>query len=142
MPQHHDILIRFLRKGAGGLARANPATDDTLRISKLGENSVRTIYMEKSSDGTVIDTSTMNYQGLMAYLYRVFYLLGLDEDPFASVQFFIPGYPTILIEVATLRANVHALMELVMSTCWSWPAVGRLAHRPAPAVEPSPPGGD
>jgi hypothetical protein len=137
MPQHHDIMIRFLRKGAGGQARANPATDDTLRISKLGENSIRTIYMEKSSDGTVIDTSTMNYQGLMAYLYRVFYLLGLDEDPFASVQFFIPGYPTILIEVATLHANVHALMELVMSTCWSWPSVGRLAPR-APGVEPSP----
>ena len=91
--------------------------------------------MEKSNDGTVIDTSTMNYQGLMAYLYRVFYLLGLDEDPFASVQFFIPGYPTILIEVATLHANVHALMELVMSTCWSWPAVGRLAP-PTPSPAP------
>ncbi len=116
----------------------NPATDDTLRISKLGENSVRTIYIEKSGDGAVIDTSLMNYQGLMAYLYRVFYLLGLDEDPFASVQFFIPGYPTILIEVATLHANVNTLMELVMSTCWSWPAVGRLAPR-APQPQPQSP---
>lgn len=141
MPQHHDIQLRFLRKGAGGHARANPATDDTLRISKLGENSVRTIYIETSADGAIIDTSVMNYQGLMAYLYRVFYMLGLDEDPFASVQFFIPGYPTILIEVATLHANIHTLMELVMSTCWSWPAVGRLAPR-IPAAEPSPPGGD
>jgi hypothetical protein len=130
MPQHHDILIRFLRKGAGGQARMNPATDDTLRIVKLGENSIRTIYIEKSSDGTVIDTSTTTYQGLLAYLYRVFYLLGLDEDPFASVQFFIPGYPTILVEVATLHANVHTLMELVMSTCWSWPSIGRLLSSP------------
>lgn len=137
MPQHHDILLRFLRRGAGGQARMNPATDDTLRIAKLGENSVRCIYMEKSGDATNIDTVLMNYQQLLAYLYRIFYMLGLDEDPFASVQFFIPGYPTILVEVATLHANVHTLMELVMSTCWLWPAVGRLAPR-TPAVEPSP----
>lgn len=123
------------------MARTNPATDDTLQIQKLGENSVRCIYTEKSGDGVVIDTTQMAYGQLFAYLYRVFYLLALDEDPFASVQFFVPGYPTILVEVSTLNRNVHALMEIVMSTCMSWPAIGRLVPRAAaPAVTPlSPP---
>ena len=123
------------------MARRNPATDDTLQICKLGENVVRCIYTEKSGDGVLIDTSQQSYAQLMAYLYRIFYLLGLDEDPFASVQFFIPGYPTILVEVVTLHRNVHALMEIVMSTCMAWPAIGRLAPRPTPSpIEPlSPP---
>lgn len=145
MPQHHAITIRFLRKGPNGFARVNPATDDTLQISKLGENVVRCIYTEKSGDGVVIDTSQQSYHQLMMYLQRIFYLLAIDEDPFASVQFFLPGYPTILIEVATLNRNMSALMEVVLSTCMAWPAVGRIAPRtpaepPAPGVEPlSPP---
>jgi hypothetical protein len=120
MPQYHHITIRFLRASAGGV-RTDPNTDDILEIQKLGENSVRCIYTERSFDGTLIDNSVFTYNHMMAYLYRIFYLLGLDEDPFASVQFFIPGYPTILIQVATLRQNLYALMEIVMSTCLAWP---------------------
>lgn len=123
MPQHHHITIRFIRHDPNGAARSNPGTDDILQIYKLGENSVRCIYTEKSSDGAIIDTSVMTYNHMMVYLYRIFYLLGLDEDPFASVQFLIPGYPSILVQVATLHQNVHALMEVVMSTCMAWPAV-------------------
>lgn len=110
----------------------NPATDDTLRITKLGENSVRCIYTEKSDGDTTIDTMIMNYQQLLAYLYRIFFLLGLDDDPFQSVQFFIPGYPTVLIQVAMLKQYLPQMIEIMYSTCWSWPAIGR--EVPAPTT--------
>ena len=123
-------MLRFLRRAANGAARMNPATDDLLKISKLGENSVRCIYTEKSDGETTIDTIIMNYQQLLAYLYRIFFLLGLDDDPFQSVQFFIPGYPTVLIQVSALRQHLPQIIEIMCSTCWSWPNVGRIVAPP------------
>lgn len=126
MPAHHAITIRFLRREATGFADGRPSTDDVLTVTKLGENSVRLVYTENSGDGKTIDVMQFTYQQLIAYLYRVFWLLGLDDDPFKSVQFFIPGYPTVLIEINSLQQNVNVLLELVMSTCFAWPAIGRL----------------
>lgn len=110
----------------------NPATDDLLKIIKLGENSVRCLYTEKSADSRTCDTMIFTYQQLMAYLYRIFFLLGLDEDPFKSVQFFIPGYPTVLVEVTALQRHLPQIMEIMTATCWSWPSVGRAPAEPAP----------
>lgn len=126
MPARHTISIRFLRQLATGFASGSPSSDDVLTVTKLGENSVRLVYTEASGDGRTIDIMQFTYQQFIAYLYRVFWLLGLDEDPFKSVQFFIPGYPTVLIEIKSLQANVNVLLELVMSTCFAWPAIGRL----------------
>lgn len=134
MPSHHAITIRFLRQQANGFANGRPSTDDILTVTKLGENSVRLVYSEASDDGKTIDVMQFTYQQFIAYLYRVFWLLGLDEDPFKSVQLFIPGYPTILLEVGTLRQNVNVLLELVMSTCFAWPTIGRLPTTSFPPV--------
>ena len=130
MPAHNEILIRFLRRAANGNARMNPATDDTLKIVKLGENSVRCLYTEKSGGDRICDSMIFTYQQLLVYLYRVFFLLGLDEDPFKSVQFFIPGYPTILVEVTMLQRNLPQIMEILTATCWTWPSQWRsTTHR-------------
>jgi hypothetical protein len=125
MPAHHAITIRFIRVQANGFADGYPSSDDVLNVTKLGENSVRLVYTENSSDGKVIDVMQFTYQQFIAYLYRAFWLLGLDDDPFKSVQFFIPGYPTVLIDVKSLQQHVNVLLELVMSTCFAWPAIGR-----------------
>ncbi len=86
---------------------------------------MRAIYTERSIDGTTVDVQTLSYQQCLVYIYRIFNLLTLDEDPFESVQLFLPAYPTVLLKVETLRAHIPQLMEALASTCVQWPAIGR-----------------
>jgi len=132
MPRHHEIQIRFIRRLANGTADPNPARDDILRITSLGENSLRAVYTERSEDVAVVDITTCTTQQLLAYLYRAFWATSLDEDPFQSVQLFVPGFPTFIIEVATLKHNIPSILDLVMSVCWNWPTVGNPDYVSAP----------
>lgn len=123
---HHKIELRFLRKKTSSSDGAAPASeDDVLEIFKLGENSVRIVYTE--NDGTAIqkDVFHCNYQQALTYVYRAFMLLSLDDDPFLSVQIHAPGYPCALIFVKKIKENMTMIMELLATTCWNWPAVGR-----------------
>ncbi len=130
MPAHHAIELRFVR--VNGTSRPLPsATDDILRIVKLGENTVRTVYTEKSSDGSMVDTNHFNYQQLIGYLYRIFLLLTLDDDPFAYVNLSVPGYPIVLLKVEELRKHMQNILEVILSTCCQWPAIGREEAAPA-----------
>jgi hypothetical protein len=124
-PPHHSIMIHFIRRTANGAAQTDESLDDTLRIQKLGENNVRVTYSERSEDGCLVDTTLMTYQKLIHYLYRVFWMLSLDEDPFQSVQFIVPGYPTTLIRVDALRPQLVGVMDILTSTLWQWPTIGR-----------------
>ncbi len=93
----------------------------------MGENMVRATYREREPGGSLtIDTQLMGYQQLFAYLYRIFWVLSIDTDPFESVQLRVPGYPCVLLSVSTLQQNLTAIMELMISTCWNWPGVGRI----------------
>lgn len=124
-PPHHPIYIHFIRRTANGAAQTDSRLDDTLRIQKLGENNVRVIYSERSEDGCIVDTTLMTYQKLIHYLYRVFWMLSLDEDPFQSVQLIVPGYPTTLIRVDTLKGQLAGVMDILTTTMWHWPTTGR-----------------
>ena len=122
--QNHPITLRFLRKTRTGLADPDPRTDDQLTIVKLSENSVRVVYREIQDGIQLMDVNHMNYMQLNAYICRIFWLLALDDDPFKSVQFFIPGYPTILIDVTKLQAIIPQILEMLSSTYTSWPLIG------------------
>ena len=105
----------------------NPSSgkrDDVLKITYSGNNSIRLIYTEWSDDGAVVDIMNFKVNQMITYLYRVFWLLGLDEDPFQSVQFFIPGYPSTLLHTAAVKQNTPHLLELIISTCSDWPISG------------------
>jgi hypothetical protein len=129
MPAHRTIDIRFIRRSETGQLQHDSRLDDMLKISKLGENQVRCIYTERSEDGSIVDVSTLTYQQCLVYIYRIFNMLTLDEDPFASVQLFLPGHPTVLMRVETLRTNIPWLLEAIASTCIQWPAIGRLQQQ-------------
>lgn len=124
-PPHHPIFIHFIRRTANGHAQTDSRLDDTLTIQKLGENNVRVTYTERSEDGKLVDTTLMTYQKLIHYLYRIFWMLSLDEDPFQSVQLIVPGYPTTLIRVDTLRGQLGGVMDVLVNTLWQWPTIGR-----------------
>ena len=124
MAPYHTIQLRFIRRTQSGVADHNPLHDDVLKITRLGENSVRLVYSEKSDDTVMLDIMNFNNHQMVSYLYRLFWLTGLDEDPFQSVQFFIPGYPTFLLQVPILKENVPRVLDLIISTCWNWPTIG------------------
>jgi hypothetical protein len=124
MPRYHEIQIRFIRRRDNGSAEPDPTRDDILRITRLDVNSLRIVYAEKSETTPVIDITLCTNQQLLAYMYRVFWATSLDEDPFKSVQFFIPGFPTVLFEVSTLKQQMPAVLDLIMSLCWNWPTIG------------------
>lgn len=139
MPAHREINIRFLRRLPNGATCPNPRNDDILRIQKLGENSVRVIYAESTVDGRTIDVHTLSYHQLWTYLIRTFWLLALDEDPFASVQLAVPGYPCVLLTVARLQQQLPQLMEILMSSCVAWAVIGRYGMTPTGAPPAQPP---
>jgi hypothetical protein len=99
-----------------------PEFDDCITIRKLTENRIKVTYVEKSGDEPIVDISYMGYQQLMIYIYRVLFLLVIDNDPFLSVQFIFPGYPSTLITIPNLKDRIPTMMELVWSTCVSWPS--------------------
>ena len=117
--------MRFIRRTANGRAETNPRLDDILTIYKLGENNLRVVYIEQTQDGIMRDTVLMNYQKLSYYLLRIFWMLAIDEDPFQSIQFYIPGYPQTLMNVQSLQQNLPVIMDIIMNTCWQWPVIAR-----------------
>jgi len=118
------------------LNRRSGAQDDTIKVTKLGENSVRVVYTEKTEDGLTTDVMTFTYHQLLCYLHRAFFLLSLDDDPFQSMQVVLPGYPMSLIPVAEIKKHVPTILELVMSVCLTWPAQGA-PNPPGPPIPPT-----
>jgi len=120
-PGHRDIQIRFIRKNADGTANSNRKNDDLLRISRLGENNIRTIYVERDEEYATVDIVLCTNHQLLCYLYRMFWLTTIDEDPFHSVKFYIPGFPTFQLTVASVQFYIPNLLDLILSLCWNWP---------------------
>lgn len=90
----------------------------------MGENTARISYTEKNEYDAFIDYLTVNYTQVIAYIYRTITLLTLDEDPFQSVQFFVPGYPTLMIGVDKLKEQTGYILEMISSTLLNWPLIG------------------
>jgi hypothetical protein len=49
-------------------------------------------------------------------------LLIIDDDSRVSVEFMVPGYPTILVHITNLKERFIPLLELLWSTCLMWPS--------------------
>ena len=124
MPQHHQIQVRFIRRRPNGEAETDHSRDDILVISRVGDNSVRLSYTERNADGSVVDIMNYTHHQAISYMYRVLWFLGLDEDPFQSVQFFLPGYPTCLVLVKNVKSIIPQLLESFYSVFQMWPATG------------------
>lgn len=90
----------------------------------MGENTARIFYTEKNDYDTFTDFLTVNYTQVIAYVYRTITLLTLDEDPFQSVQFFVPGYPTLMFGVNKLKEQTSFIIEMISNTLMNWPLIG------------------
>jgi len=119
----HPITLRILRKDH---TEKQPEFDDRITITKLTENRLKVTYVEKSGDEPSVDISYMGYQQFMIYMHRILYLLVIDNDPFLSVQFMIPGYPSTLIMIPNLKERTVGILEILWSVCVSWPSTGNV----------------
>lgn len=115
MTQHHDIMIRFLRKAE----KDGASTDDVLKVHKIKEDCVRVTYTESSDH--ISHVKRLTYDQVHDYLYNVLWTVSIDEAPFKSVQLNIPGYPCMLIAVTTLKEKLDDIMDLLASVYTAWP---------------------
>lgn len=129
-PPRHDIQIRFIRRKPDGTPNADPNYDDVLRINRLGANSIRVVYVEQGTDEATIDIIMCTVQQLLCYLYRLLWLVSLDEDPFHSVKFQLPGFPTFQMSTTAVQSYVPNLLDLILSLCWNWPINGHPPNEP------------
>ena len=119
----HPIILRILRKDH---TEQMPEFDDRITITKLTENRLKVVYVEKSGDEPIVDVSYMGYQQFMIYMHRILYLLIVDNDPFLSVQFMMPGYPSTLVTIPNLKERTIPLLEILWSVCVNWPSTGNV----------------
>lgn len=115
MSTYASVKLNFIRYNT-------ESKDDIIHIVKLGENAVQVTYREWDIKGYRTSCLKLDYQQLFAYLYRTFWMVWMDHEPFEFVQFFVPGYPTTLLNVSVLQENISSIMEMFMSTCWNWPS--------------------
>ena len=127
MPRHRSLQIRFIRKGV-----PDPSRDDILKVTKVGENSLRLVYSERNAYDTFTDYLHVSYAQFIAYIYRTILLLTLDEDPFQSVQLFVPAYPTLLLSVGALKENTGNILEMITNTISNWPMASRFNEPEGP----------
>lgn len=131
MPSYSPIILYFIRRPPPGRTDSVPGRDDCLRLEKVGENNIRVIYTERSSDGAIVDTTMMTYQRLTHYLLRLFWAVSSDEDPFQAVQIMIPGYPSFTLGVEAFKVQAATAIDMILTTCWQWPTISRM---PAPPL--------
>lgn len=124
MPVHNTIDIRFIRRTPVGQAESNPNRDDLIHIARLGENLHRVTYTERSNRAPIVDVCRLNNHQLLSYLYRAFWLTSIDEDPFQSMQIFVPGYPSCLVSVASVKQSYAQFLDLIVTTYMNWPTRG------------------
>lgn len=129
-PTRHDIQIRFIRRKSDGTPDPDTDHDDVLRINRLGANNMHVLYIEQGADEATIDILTCTVQQLLCYLYRLLWLVSLDEDPFHSVKFQLPGFPTFQMSTTVVQSYVPNLLDLILSLCWNWPGIGHLPNEP------------
>ncbi len=102
--------------------------DDKITVTKLAENSLKVVYLERTHNDPLTDIFHMSYHQFLTYMHRVLYLLIVDDDPRVSVEFMVPGYPTILVHVPKLKERFIPLLEFLWSACMAWPSNENLSE--------------
>jgi hypothetical protein len=111
------ISLRFVRKNY------NEEKDDIVKICKSGSK-----YSYSYKDGDSIPYSKVRVchltrDELMKMLSNTLRLLSIDEEPFNSVQLFVPNMPVTLITPKNLTAQTRELIyDTVEMTLDNWPS--------------------
>jgi hypothetical protein len=111
------IEIRFLRKGL------KASSDDVIRIRPCEDDSHKfhIVYQDRFSDKKW--EFFENWKGVCAYLTQIFTVLPYDTDPYFGVQFSLPAYPMVMLNVEDLEEPVlmNRIWDQLETTGRGWP---------------------
>jgi hypothetical protein len=104
------------------------ANDDVITIHKPGDLFSVTYSDRDSHFRYSFDASR---DQVIEYLYSIFDMLRIDEEPFHSIQITLPAYPAINLKIASLtEKTVTTIMKPIKRSLLKWLAsTGRSFYR-------------
>jgi hypothetical protein len=100
-------------------------SDDIIKIVPVvGDSKLFQVTYADPGDGNVMKYSfTANVNGVLDYLETTTNLLQKDDEPFKSIQFNLPAYPRIMVNLEKLRDDdfMESLWRAISSVCNDWP---------------------
>ena len=97
-----NIQLRLIHKGT-----EDPDSDDKIAISTIGENLYSVCYKPGDFESLYHEVQ-LSGEELDVYIHSLLVLLGNDRDAFASIQFLLPGFPSVLYSAKDLKKGVVA----------------------------------
>ena len=108
------ITLRFIRD------MNNSKRDDILTILPTEDFNIMEMKFE-DNDGNFISKTRITETDLHNYFTAVLPLLKNDADPYKSVQFFFPQFPSVLINTSDLNDYLNSnIMKMVETTYNGW----------------------
>jgi hypothetical protein len=107
---------------------SNSNSDDSIRIAPVADNTkmfhVTYLDVELNTDNERTKyTFTTTATGVQEYLDTTMNLLLKDDEPFKQLQFNLPAYPRIMVNLEKLRDDefMDTLWRAIASICDDWP---------------------
>ena len=109
-------------------SKRDAKSDDIIKIrpSERNERLLNVYYEDKDSKKNYTFDDT--WDNVVAYLKRILTVLPFDSDPFYSVQFTLPAYPSVMIRVDDLdyeQTFVDTVFSMMKSVVDGWPVSQR-----------------
>jgi citrate synthase len=121
---------------------SNSTSDDHIRIVPDADNTkmfhVTYLDVEGDTDNKRTKyTFTTTATGVQEYLDTTMNLLLKDDEPFKQLQFNLPAYPRIMVNLEKLQDDefMETLWRAIASVCDDWPQ--RVHDKPVESREPT-----
>ena len=103
------------------------STDDVIHITNLDDTLFTVRYIDKEVNLRYWFEATRD--DVIEYMYSIFDMLRIDEEPFDSVQMTLPAFPTIIVRIGSLNEKTVRTMMKPLKRCLRGRLGGRLGGR-------------
>lgn len=104
---------------------ADSNSDDHIRIVPVLDNpkQFQVIYADHGEGNVMKYSFTASAQGVREYLNTTLDLLQKDDEPFQCLQFNLPAYPRIMVDLRKLQDKefMDSIWHAIASVCDDWP---------------------
>ena len=113
------IEIRFLRKGL------KASSDDVIRVRPCEDDPHKFLIVHQDRHSDKKWEFYENWNGVCTYLSQIFTVLPYDTDPYFGVQFSLPAYPIVMLDVDDLDEPVlmKRVWDMLETTGRGWPTL-------------------
>ena len=104
---------------------ADSNSDDHIRIVPVLDNpkQFQVTYADHGEGNVMKYSFTASAQGVREYLNTTLDLLQKDDEPFQCLQFNLPAYPRIMVDLRKIQDNefMESIWHAISSVCDDWP---------------------